>query len=281
MSYDAKAFNVMIASPGDVASERNIVREVIFEWNTIHSQVRKIVLMPVGWETHSSPEMGERPQEIINKQILDKCDLLVGVFWTRIGTETGEYISGTVEEIEKHIESGKPTMIYFSNQPVRPDSVDEEQYSKLKEFKSSCQNRGLYETYDNYSEFKDKIYRQLQLKINEHEYFTISDSKNDIGHVVESLDPPIPTLSGEARILLKEASLDRHGNIMFLSYMGGTDMQTNEKNLISDNSPREIAKWKSALNELIENGLVVEEGNKGELFQVTSEGYKIADTIGL
>jgi len=137
MSYDAKAFNVMIASPSDVPSERNIVREVVYEWNAVHSQLRRIVLLPVGWETHSSPEMGSRAQAILNEQILNKCDLLVGIFWTRIGTETGEYISGTVEEIEKHVASGKPAMLYFYGQPVEEGSVDKEQYSKLKEFRES------------------------------------------------------------------------------------------------------------------------------------------------
>jgi len=66
MSYLANTFNVMIASPGDVASERAIVRDVVYEWNAVHSNVRKIVLLPVGWETHSSPDMGAPAQQIIN-----------------------------------------------------------------------------------------------------------------------------------------------------------------------------------------------------------------------
>ncbi len=77
MSYNAKVFNVMIASPGDVASERSIIRDVVYEWNAVHSKSRNIVLLPIGWESHSSPEMGGSPQDIINSQILDKCDFLV------------------------------------------------------------------------------------------------------------------------------------------------------------------------------------------------------------
>ncbi len=122
--YTASTFYVMIASPGDVASERAIVRDVVYEWNAVHSGARKIVLLPVGWETHSSPEMGAPAQQIINRQVLDKCDLLVGVFWTRIGTPTEKHLSGTVEEIEEHIASGKPAMLYFSSQPVVMDTVD-------------------------------------------------------------------------------------------------------------------------------------------------------------
>jgi len=57
MSYNAIVFNVMIASPGDVASERSIIREVIYEWNVVHSKDRNIVLLPIGWESHSSPEI--------------------------------------------------------------------------------------------------------------------------------------------------------------------------------------------------------------------------------
>lgn len=281
MSYEAKIFNVMIASPGDVVSERNIVRNVVYEWNAIHSQTRNIVLLPVGWETHSSPEMGERPQEIINKQILDKCDLLVGVFWTRLGTETGKYPSGTVEEIEKHVKMGKPAMLYFSNQPVLPDSVDMRQYTKLKEFKTTSQKRGLYETYDNYAEFKEKFYRQLQLKINQDKYFAQKTSGQFQDTSISTTSSQTPILSHEASVILKEGSRDKHGTILFVRYKGGTDLQTNEKNLIEANSPKEVAKWEGALRELIDHDLVIERGSKGEVFELSNEGYKLADLIEL
>ena len=50
MSYYARIFKVMIASPSDVTRERNIIRKVLYEWNAINSDSRKIVLLPVGWE---------------------------------------------------------------------------------------------------------------------------------------------------------------------------------------------------------------------------------------
>jgi hypothetical protein len=279
MSYNAKVFNVMIASPNDVPNERNIIRDVVYEWNIVHSIQRNIVLLPIGWETHSTPEMGEHPQKIIDKQILDKGDLLVGVFWTRIGTSTGEYASGTVEEIEKHIKSEKPTMLYFSNQPVLPDSVDSEQYKKLKDFKESCRTRGLYETYDSYSDFKDKFYRQLQLKINGDAYFRVAEEKVEAPLILDSSTYMTPNLSREAHLLLKEASLDRQGNILHLRTFGGTSIQTNGKNLITEQTPRDIAKWEAALDELANAELIIDRGYKGEAFAVTALGYKVADTI--
>jgi hypothetical protein len=280
MSYVATTFNVMIASPGDVASERAIIRDVVYEWNAINSGTRKIVLLPVGWETHSSPEMGAPAQTIINAQVLNRCDLLVGVFWTRVGTPTERHLSGTVEEIEEHIAAGKPAMLYFSSQPVVLDSVDIEQVNRLKTFKISCQSRGLYQTYDNHGEFKDKFYRQLQLKVNEHPLFQMSDSSTQTPTIVESLTP-LPPLSLEARVLLKEASQDQGGTIIHVRYLGGTDIQTNGKNLIPSNERREIAKWEQALEELTLKELVVSRGHKGEIFEVTNLGYQVADMIAL
>lgn len=279
MSYDAKTFNVMIASPGDVASERAIVRDVVYEWNAVNSGTRRVVLLPVGWETHSSPEMGAPAQAIINQQVLDRCDLLVGVFWTRIGTPTERHLSGTVEEIEEHISAGKPAMLYFSSQPVVLDTVDMDQVNRLKAFKASCQSRGIYETYDSHGEFKDKFYRQLQLKVNEHPMFQVAGHSADAA-VVESLTP-LPTLSQEARVLLKEASQDRSGTILLARYLGGTVLQTNGRNLIPSNERREIAKWEQALEDLVSNDLVVARGYKGEMFEITNLGYQVADMIAL
>jgi hypothetical protein len=117
------------------------------------------------------PLMGDRPQEIINSQVLEDSDLLIAVFWTRLGTPTDEAGSGRVEEINKHLEAGKPALIYFSSTPVQLESVDEAQYRALKEFKEECKERGLIQTYDSPSEFRDKLYDHLSITINTHPYF--------------------------------------------------------------------------------------------------------------
>jgi hypothetical protein len=137
MPYFATVFRVMIASPSDVEQERAIARKVIHKWNDLHSEEKEIVLLPIGWETHSHPESGDRPQSILNKQILENADLLIGIFWTRIGTPTDEAESGTIEEIEKHIKVDKPAMLYFSNKAIDPNKIDNEQYEKVKAFKKN------------------------------------------------------------------------------------------------------------------------------------------------
>lgn len=277
MSYTAQTFNVMIASPGDVASERAIIRDVIYEWNAIHSNMRKIVLLPIAWESHSSPDSGSSAQGIINSQLLTRCDLLVGVFWTRIGTPTESFASGTVEEIEKHIATGRPAMLYFSSAPVALEKSKFEQFEKLEEFKESMRNRSLYEGYEGQTEFKDKFFRQLQLKVNDHSIFQIGSS-NTYSEIAES-KTTLPKLTNESRILLKEASLDKYGQIIHMDSIGGTSIQSNGKNFIRSENFRETAKWKHSLEELIQNELIVDSSKNGEVFTITNLGFQIADMI--
>jgi hypothetical protein len=223
--------------------------------------------------------MGDKPQSIINKQILQDCDLLVGVFWTRIGTPTDKYPSGTIEEIEEHLKAGKPTMLYFSSVPVHLDSVDNEQYAGLKAFKESCKSRGILESYTDLNDFRNKFYRQLQLKINQEDYFKKNLAAQDNLFVSEMQIPNIPNLSREAQILLKEASQDPHGTLLHLATFGGTHVQTNKKSFGGTGDARNRAIWESALEELENESLIKAKGYKREVFEITRRGYEIAELV--
>jgi hypothetical protein len=280
MSYAATIFNVMIASPGDVAVERGLARDIINEWNAIHGESRQMALMPIGWETHSYPSMEDRAQGVLNKQILERADLLVAVFWTRIGTPTGEAASGSVEEIERHIKAGKPAMVYFSSAPIRLDSVDEEQFKALKAFKAGM--RGLYVDYDTPGNFAE-LFRSQLAKYTYGDFFKAQPSARTqtsvaINAVLASAKKTVPRLSKEAKTLLTEASLDRNGQILHISVIGGVMIQTNGKQLIHEKYPRSRAQWEGALKELADLNLVRDTG-KGEVYVVTREGYDVAEML--
>ena len=284
MAYRATVLKVMIASPGDVANERRVARDVVHEWNAVHSLDRKTVLVPVAWETHASPAMGERAQQIINKQLLSDSDLLVAIFWTRLGTPTGAATSGTVEEIEEHLGAGKPTMLYFSAAPVRPDSVDEQQYHALREFRKSVQKRGLIEEYESIGEFREKFVRQLAQTIIER--FPSSDE--NLTGVAGPLVLPtpsrvevatVPDLSEEDRELLREAAADRDGTVLMVRTMGGISVRTNERDFADRGSARSEALWRGVVQKLVEHRLLEQTDPNGEVFSLTNEGYRVADSI--
>lgn len=279
MSFLANVFEVMIASPGDVQVERNIAREVIYEWNAIHSHSTQIIIQPVGWETHSTPSMGDRPQAIINKQLLMRSDLLLAVFWTRLGTPTGEASSGTVEEIDKHLGAGKPAMVYFSSVPVRPESVDEDQYRALKEFRKECEHRGLVETFESPTDFRNKFARHLASTINNHDHFKISSPLDVHSSLSFENRPDIPQISKEATELLVEASKDPRGCIMRLRHLNGMDVITNNRSFVEQGNSRSRATWESAVDELAGEALIKDVGYKGEIYELTREGYNLAEIL--
>lgn len=165
MSFDAKVYKILVASPGDVSEERMAIPEVISEWNNVNSETNGVVLLPIKWETHSAPLMAGRPQGVINNQLVQSCDMAVGVFWTRLGSPTGASESGTAEEIEWFINNARPVMLYFSSRSIDPAKLDIDQYKSLKEFEKKMQKIGLIGSYTNITDFKEQLLRQLSINV--------------------------------------------------------------------------------------------------------------------
>lgn len=165
MPVDTKLYRVIIASPRDVSDERKIIREEIAKWNSIHTLQMKMILMAVGWETDATPDLQERGQAVINRQLVDTCDLLIGVFWTRLGTLTLQAESGTVEEIERAHNEGKRCIVYFSDQAVSPSATDQKQYKRLQKYKDELNKTGLTDTYKTLEEFREKVFRHITASV--------------------------------------------------------------------------------------------------------------------
>jgi hypothetical protein len=165
--HQATVYRILIASPSDVKNERRAIPEVIHAWNAANATATGLILEPVLWETHATPEMGDRPQAIVNKQIVKDSDILVAIFWTRLGTQTGEAESGTAEEIEEFIKAGKPVLLYFSSVPVALESVDQDQYKRLLAFRKKMEGRGLVSSVESVEELREKFQGHLTRKIHE------------------------------------------------------------------------------------------------------------------
>jgi hypothetical protein len=104
-----------------------------------------------------------------------------------------------------------------------------------------------------------------------------------LGEVQEEVTETAPSveerLSLEARQLLLEAAQDQHGRIISVQTTGGTTIQTGGRNMIDEQTPRTLAIWRSALEELVNLGLVKAIGYKGEVYEVTRKGFEVADLI--
>lgn len=168
--YYARVLQVLVTSPGDVPKSMiDSVIDSIKKWNKLNSEAKSIILKPVRWETDVYSNLNnEEPQKSINAQIVQNSDILIGVFWTRIGTPTEEYESGSVEEIEKHIGREKPAMLYFLKKRVPIDMLNNAelkyQFDKLQAFKSKWSRKGVYK---DISVKNNVIFDDLSLLLNE------------------------------------------------------------------------------------------------------------------
>lgn len=92
-------YDLLISCPSDIKDEIVIIKDVVEMFNNLFGQANNIQIITKHWSKNSYPESGGKPQAILNKQFVFDCDAAVAVFWTRFGTPTDEYDSGTEEEI--------------------------------------------------------------------------------------------------------------------------------------------------------------------------------------
>ena len=116
---------VFLACPGDLVSERSRFPRVIETVNNLRAHSLGFHLEPVGWE-RVIPSLG-RPQDLINRE-LDLADLVVVLFWNRVGSPSRENSTktGTMEEFESamraHNDLGRPLVwVYFRKPTAQPD----------------------------------------------------------------------------------------------------------------------------------------------------------------
>jgi hypothetical protein len=166
MPKDIKLYSLFVASPSDVKDELSILSELVTEWNVHHGANKGVYVELVRWETHAFPAVGDRPQAIINRQVLDDSDLVVGIFWSHFGSPTGVAESGTEEEIERSISQGKKVMVYFSDRPLSPSTLNNAEYTKVQSFKDKFRNRGLYWSYSDIDTFRNLLRRHVTATLN-------------------------------------------------------------------------------------------------------------------
>lgn len=161
MPQNITQYSILISCPGDITTEREIAKIVVDEFNHLYSSTFGVSLILKYWGTDVYPESGGKPQDLINAQLVDKCDAAIAVFWTRFGSPTDKYGSGTEEEIEKMLQSGRQVFLYFSDKPLPPSEQDSEGYKKIKEFRNKYSNNGIYWTFSTESQFKDLLTAHL------------------------------------------------------------------------------------------------------------------------
>lgn len=92
------------------------------------------------------------------------------------------------------------------------------------------------------------------------------------------LNQPLTDLLNDDAKSLLIAAKNGDGHIFYLGFIGGATIQAGSKNFECQDH-REEARWKAALDELVNLSLVESQGYKRENFRLTKRGYDLADEI--
>jgi hypothetical protein len=142
---------VVVASPGDVLDERNTLAEVLDEVNRDTAHPAELHLELARWETDARPGFhAGGPQGLIDPILnISDCDLMIGIFWSRMGSPIPSGKTGSEHEFYtaymSWCQKKRPEIYtYFCTRTPKPKSKqDREQIARLEEFKKRFPKTGF------------------------------------------------------------------------------------------------------------------------------------------
>lgn len=268
--FAANTYKIMIGCPGDIKEEIYMAMKVINHWTILHAEQHSTVLLPIHWATSSYPEHGAHPQTLLNGQLASKSDMLIGIFGAKVGTPTDKAQSGTIEEIEEHVKSGKPVMLFFRKQ--NDTSTPASEIEKLQTFKSSVKDQCLYREYDSPSTFEATFTDALELFL-ANNWLSEPKPKGVSQGSIELSDEEIDVL----RSWVASDEPDAHA----ARYMGGTMFVLGSLSYdVTDG--RELVQWQEFFNKLERAGFIEQyrknrQGNP--VYQLRTPAYNYIDNL--
>ncbi|MEU8298789.1 hypothetical protein AB0C04_16090 [Micromonospora sp. NPDC048909] len=169
MPYSALAIRLLISCPGDVpAADIRIVQQAITKWNGIYGENFGAAVVPIMWSVHAAAAFGRPPQDELNDQIVDRCDVCIAMFGTRLGTPTAVAASGTAEEIERLGAAGKYVGVLRSRRPVDPGGLDIAQMAALQTYLDGLRPTALVLGYADDAQLSDHVEKILVAAVSAH-----------------------------------------------------------------------------------------------------------------
>ena len=144
MAQNVTLYNLLISCPGDIKKEVTLIEAAVDEFNELYAETLGITIKTRHWSKSSYAQSGGKPQALLNEQFVNKCDAAVAIFWTRFGSPTDEYGSGTEEEIQIMLQSGKQVFMYFSDKPIPPSKINGDGYEKIQAFRDKYKDNAIF-----------------------------------------------------------------------------------------------------------------------------------------
>jgi HEAT repeat protein len=165
----ARILKIVVASPGDVQAERDMIPAIVDELNKGIADERGVRLEVYRCETDAYPGFHPLgPQGQIDSCLrIEDCDLLIAIFWKRFGTPVLAAQSGTEHEIRLALEScekmGRPQLMIYFNQALHEPhlKIEKDQWQQVLDFKQTLSQKVLWWEYHSKDQFGDFVRQHL------------------------------------------------------------------------------------------------------------------------
>jgi hypothetical protein len=156
--YSTTAYHLLVSAPSDLPDEDiRAAFEAVARWNVLYGRQQSATIVPTYWSHHAAAEHGTRPQESLNKQLVEDADVLIALFWHRLGSPTGEAESGTVEEIEAASAHGAYVGVLRCSRAISPGDLDTDQVSRLDAFMNEIRPNSLILAYEGALALRERV----------------------------------------------------------------------------------------------------------------------------
>lgn len=274
--FIGRVYRIMIGCPSDVNKEVEIAKEVIVNWTDLNAEANGMVLLPLHWSSNSYPALGKHPQKELDKQLVEKSDMLICIFAAKVGTPTDTAESGSIEEIEEHIKAGKPVMLFFRKQ-VDITHVKPEEITKLNDVKKRMQDKGVYNEYENEVDFRDLLSKKLQLFVNDNWL------NQTITEIVEGEEKKVAFNEEELEIFSKWANDGYDQQYMVLWTRQGLEVHFGYNNGYTFPRGEALASLEDYLKRLLNAGYIeidhYDTRSKQNIYKITMKGYQFAKSL--
>lgn len=184
---------VLIASPGGLDNERELVKTVLEQIAQSLPVDSNVTFRVLSWEQ----EVGEygRPQEQLNPMVR-VCHVFVGLLADRWGSPTGTHDSGFGEEYCEAVarreasEDDYPKIYLFVKQNVPLHDSPLEQLQAVRRFVDGVKERLFVNHFDGVEDLGDKLRQAFNRLANELQQATPPDSLALAGQPAEAIKPP-------------------------------------------------------------------------------------------
>lgn len=166
MKHNITVFDLLLSCPGDAYKEcYPSVKAAIDKLNNDPQINNSISISLKHWSTSSYPQSGGQAQKLLNSQIVNVADIAIAIFWTRFGTPTDDYSSGTEEEIDLLIKNKRQVFLYFLDKPIPPSITDSPEYTENRKKITLFQKKyaGIYHVVKDENDLQEKIIDHLKL----------------------------------------------------------------------------------------------------------------------